>query len=283
SSSHQITIWDVATGKRVREFNFNSAIIRRVGFDPDGKILALATEGSSPSAHYSQLVLLHPELGPEAIPLQSVAVNTCRLALSPDGKRLLVLAGNIALWNLAKRAKVDLSANAERTADGRTFSIPSLDVNIALSPDHRTVANADYQTNAIHLIDLHTQKTIRKLGGAQQYSIYALIFSHDGKSLISMGKRGLFLWDVAGERQPRCLVEKEGSPFAVAVSPDGKTIATVDEDQHVIVLWDTATGRGTRPEGREKGTLTTLSYADGKTLVTIHDQKRRCFWEVVSG
>ncbi|HEY7158925.1 MAG TPA: WD40 repeat domain-containing protein [Gemmataceae bacterium] len=293
SSSRRITIWDVATGKRIREFKLDSVIVRLVGFAPDGKVLALATDSPRALDDYPTLVLLRPELRPKPIYLQSVAINTTRFALSPDGRRLLVLGGTRPFWNLATGAEVDLSANAKKTADGRTFLIPPLEANIALSPDHRTVAHADFQTNAVHLVDLHTKKTIRKLGGtAQQYSIYALIFSHDGKSLISMGKRGLFLWDVAGEKRPRCLVGKEASPFAathppdtlaVAVSPDGKTIATVDEDQHVIVLWNTATGRGARPEGMERGALTTLSYADEKTLVTIRDQKRVCFWDAVSG
>ena len=33
----------------------------------------------------------------------------------------------------------------------------------------------------------------------------------------------------------------------------------------------------------EKGSLTALSYVDDKTLATIYDQKRVCFWDARSG
>jgi WD40 repeat protein len=98
-------------------------------------------------------------------------------------------------------------------------------------------------------------------------SVYLVAFVDGGKQVLSAGEDGFArLWDVATGREVRHF-----GPDArcVALSPDGKTLATCDDD--LVVLRDTAAGREMR---HLKGLKTTLGAPvaalalspDGKTL-----------------
>lgn len=73
------------------------------------------------------------------------------------------------------------------------------------------------------------------------YGITSLIITPDGKTLISGGKQVEF-WDLTTKTRIRTLSGQRVFVNAVALSPDGKTIATGDQEG-IISLWNFDTGK----------------------------------------
>jgi WD40 repeat protein len=162
-----------------------------------------------------------------------------------------------------------------------------LDVNhgflsVAFSPDGKFLA-----TGSMHDIRIWDVATGTKKGSlvGQNGEILSLAFSPDGKSLASGSFYGsVWLWDVvAGKR--RILEEpwwldnySEDSPYYVAFSPDGKTLAAlVDEG---VGLWDVESGKHTSTLSQGLGSVT---FTPDGTLVALRDNGEKLkVWEVAS-
>jgi WD40 repeat protein len=114
-----LTLWDVATGKKLRAMHGHAGDVRFVAFLPDGK-RALSAGGDG-------IVKLH-DLGSGRL-LQSIRANPGGRgvwpALSPDGKLVLTL-GDESILNLWGVDSGDLV---------RTFKEPAAgDISLAISP-----------------------------------------------------------------------------------------------------------------------------------------------------
>jgi hypothetical protein len=162
-----------------------------------------------------------------------------------------------------------------------------LDVNhgflsVAFSPDGKSLA-----TGSMHDIRIWDVAAGTKKGClvGQSGEILSLAFSPDGKSLASGSFYGsVWLWDVpTGKRrileEPWWLDDNsEDSPYYVAFSPDGKTLAAlVDEG---VGLWDVESGKHTATLSQGLGSVTFT--ADGKLVALRDNDERLKVWEVAS-
>jgi WD40 repeat protein len=94
----------------------------------------------------------------------------------------------------------------------------------------------------LKLWDVATGKEITALAGYSD-SLYALIFSPDGKILASANHPDkVQLWDVTARNERATLqAHPYDWPHALAFSPDGKTLAVAGNKG--VKLWDVATGK----------------------------------------
>lgn len=100
----------------------------------------------------------------------------------------------------------------------------------------------------------------------------AMDVSPDG-SLLALGfgvyqseDTGVILWDLDTKKHRRTLVGHR--PFAVAFSPDGKTLASTS-GRHDVVLWDVATGLPLRTMEGHTNTIAGAAFSnDGTKLAT---------------
>ena len=131
--------------------------------------------------------------------------------------------GELTWWDLENR---------EQT---RTLEIPEGYRALALSPDGRSAAIG--LDDGIQLIDLRTG-AVRESRGTLASNPIWLLFSPDGKSIVSTSRDGtVTLWD-AGTLIPReTLRGHSDSVWQPVFSPDGKTLYTASADGTTIV-WD---------------------------------------------
>src|SRR5262249_22182665 len=199
------------------------------------------------------------------------------LRLSPDGRTLGgVLADGITLYDL-------------RTGGTGRFPPPRrLATRPAFSPDGKTVATGEGVANSgvptrIRLWELVTGKEVRSFHD-QSTDIYALVFTPDGKTLISGGRDGVLrFWDpTTGKqfREIRGTDESLGEVWSLAVSPDGRTVATAAAD---VRLWNVATGKQlARLQGHSRPVYGVACSPDGRRVASIGQDGALILWNVAT-
>ncbi|MFC5830098.1 protein kinase domain-containing protein [Nonomuraea insulae] len=201
------------------------------------------------------------------------------LVFSPDG-RLLALPGDgeVRVWNVAERRLAgsyplkDPGHGLAFSADGRalrylsgTGSVVSLDVSglpvpaedghvAAFSGNGRVAAKE--MGNTIELTDTEQRRTLGRIAAAGD-----LAFDASGR-LLAVAGDPVTVWEVAGARQVAA-IEAGGDVPAVALSPDGGTLATARG--RTLETWDVREGRRIKAyEGA--GDLALAFSPDGSTL-----------------
>ena len=198
-----------------------------------------------------------------------------RLAYTLDGRTLIAQTySGVVLWDAAtgkelRRVPVRMSnygVGMDVSADGTTLAI-------ANGPE-------DDETR-IDLWDLRSGKKTRSIalpnGEGQAEVIREVCFSPDGSSIAltahNSGKAMVF--DLVSGQIRASLGGKDNRFYNIAFSPDSKSLATVEEPNHGVRIWDTKTWKLIRtvykPPERAPGDpgdfVSAISFsADGKLL-----------------
>lgn len=216
--------------------------------------------------------------------------DTTIATVSPDGARVVIHDAHqepTELWHI--EAATRIASLAPFLTKG------SLHAHAVLfSPDSSVVAvsyNADLylweaQTGKMlfHLLD--SAKNL-KLPGATQAAhrniIYDLLFSHDGKYLLSGSiDTKVKLWNVSAGKLMRTFSGHEGRIESLALSPNGKILATGSYDEKAK-LWDVETGKLLWTSPSHKRFVWKIVFSpDGKRFITMTEKEIR-MWETASG
>ncbi|MEH1859123.1 MAG: serine/threonine-protein kinase [Nostoc sp.] len=198
-------------------------------------------------------------------------------------------------------ASKDSDVFFKRTLTGHSGSVNS----VVISPDGNTLASGSGD-NTIKLWNLATGKQIRTLP-SERYanrghfnSVYSVAISPDGNTLASgSGDNTIKLWNlVTGEqirtlsfRSPTLPGSTKGTKLggfgyrvnSVAISPDGKTIASDSEDG-TIKLWNLETGKEIHTfKGHFGSVLSVAISPDGKTLASGSEDGTIKLWNLETG
>lgn len=156
---------------------------------------------------------------------------------------------------------------------------------LAFSPNAKLIAAGSYA--AVQLLDAATRNPVRKLGGVAG-KVNALVFSADGASLFAAaGDAGLggvaYQWRVNDGALVRRFEGHRDAVYALALSPDGQTLATGSYDQK-IRLWNVTDGAEKRTLSGHNGAVFGLSFRpDGRVLASASADRTIKLWEVASG
>src|SRR5258708_653473 len=130
------------------------------------------------------------------------------------------------------------------------------------------------------------------------HHVTSVAYAPDGKSLVSTGTDHVArLWGTATGKEIRTFGEQTDRTnafapsrwiYCVAISPDGKALATGDHTPgwalNTIRLWDVETGKETRKiQGHKGGILALVFSANGKTLASGSADKTVRLWQVSTG
>jgi RNA polymerase sigma factor (sigma-70 family) len=261
-------LWDVATGKELRQFGRGNQQPTAVAMSPDG---SLVTEADT------DVRVWKTKTGELAAELKGHTNGVRAAIFSPDGSKLATGAhdATIRVWDVKTWKEI-------RRLDGHDDSVLAL----AWSDDGTLLASAGVD-KIIRLWDPITWTVQRELKGHENY-ICSLAFAKGGKILASATEaEGIIrLWDPATGRLQRLVGEGKElrSVNAVSFSPDGKTLASGNGDA-TIRIWDPVTAeelRRWKPHGRS---VAALAFApDGATLASAGswDSAIR-FWDPATG
>ncbi|MBZ5561900.1 MAG: hypothetical protein LAP13_05710 [Acidobacteriia bacterium] len=221
---HALTVWDAATGRRLRDF-LPGSMVQSVAFSPDGNLLAAGTFGLT---WRNKLKVWDLRTGrPLHFPPHRTQVVGL-VAFSPNGNQLAVSDDNGV-------SVIDVSNRTEHwLVRGQRASF-----EFSFAPDGRLLATT-HPDGSIRLWDISTWKvemTITAPSGAGMP-----VFSPHGKTLAALCADGAVrLWDVGSGKDLRSFVPHQKWVGSLAFLADGKTLASASLDG-TLEKWNIDTG-----------------------------------------
>jgi WD40 repeat protein len=285
SASYDRTIrfWDLQTGKESEHIVNHPGTPMALAVSPDGKLLASGSPMESP------IYLWKVEDGKEVRRWNAHQGGVSSLAFAPDGK-------TIASGGMAKRQssppqeddpKDDYGVALWQTDTGKprqTFAGHTGMVwAIALSADGKLLASAGFdQTKgrSVILWDTESGKELRSLGGRVGLSdTRCLALTKDGNTLAAGDLSEIKLFDTGTGAQQRGLsAGVQDHIQTLALSPDGRTLASAGEKGRIIV-WDVARRTPKTVRGHNEPLNSVAVSPDGKTIVTTSFGEPAFLWD----
>lgn len=241
--------------------------------------------------------------------------------VSPDGKWLVTIGRDygVKIWDAAARREIRVLSkpgkervqSAAFSTDGRTLalgvggaiqllSMPDGDViktlpplwganitALVFNPEGRTLASA-MDGVGIAIWDLATgAPLVTPLSGSEgarfdHLYVNSLAYTPNGRVLVSGGRESVGFWNSAtGRPMGRVLGYHPGVVRSVAVSPDGKLLASGSSDRTVL-LWDVARLQPlSKPIVAHVADVLSVAFSpDGKWLVSSGNDGQIIRWEL---
>jgi len=243
SQSRRLRVWQVETGRLVREINMDA---RRptsdVALSPDGRLVALGDADG--------YVTVWPL--PEGEPIARLSAGRVRinvLQFGPDpvvradldhdeetGRWVLAAgdaSGSVTIWDLHRQ-------NVRCLGRGSNYDVSTL----AFSPDGTTLASSGRAT--VRLWDMASGRLLLEVGKRNMTT--ALAFSPDGRNLAAASENifgspgGIDVWELDDHRGLRSLRGLQGHVERVVLSSDGRWIAAWDHGWQ-LGIWERDSGR----------------------------------------
>ncbi len=237
SLDETIQVWNLSKRALVRSLPGNKEGVNAIAITPDG--LTLVSAGGSAKPNTDKTIRITNLLTGKVIrTLTGHTLGITSLSISPDGETLVSGSYDktIKLWNLKTGQLIN-------TLTGHGAWVRA----VAISPDGKTLASGggavDTNTDtSIRVWDLRSGKQIRSIT-ANTNPVNFIGFTPDGQTIVSGDETAVKSWNVSnGELINTILAPSAEGIKAIAISPDGRTVATTSLDASVR-LWNLASGK----------------------------------------
>jgi WD40 repeat protein len=264
-----IRCWDTATGKETRSLSAGATYTyASVMFSADGSRLTALTDKTLRSWDLETgRELSHWHLGREFQ----------QGALSPDGRTIVgrSTTSKLYLYHVQTHHPLPIGKAA-----------PTL-FRYLISPDSQSVCTLGNAGDVRQLDPATGKESFRFKVPAR---VFNLAFTPDRKMLITLstGSQGerwvqrITRWVLDWGVPLPSFQGEQGEPVSLAVSPDGKTLATGD-DTGVVRLWEVATGKPRGVLKGHQGAVVALAFsADGMRLASGSKDTTALLWDLPS-
>jgi WD40 repeat protein len=271
-----VKLWDAATWQERATLAGHTGYVHALTFTPNG---ALLVSGGGDSSHETIRVWDAQTAQPIRALHWDVGMAVC-LSFTPDGRTLIASSryaggggsiggGRIGLWQVKNWCpSEDLLARLGGLASGAPYQARRGGVYASgLSRDGRVLAVG--LSDGTALVDWKVPVVRATL--PQSVRVWAVAFAPDRAWVATTAFRSVLLWALPRNGGPVRLEGHEKEVRAIAVAPDGRTLASAGLDG-ALVLWDVATrGQLARFDWR-LGALYALAFSpDGMTLAVAGD------------
>ena len=312
-----VRLWDIATGQESGAIRKDgSPNFFRIAFSPDGKELA------STSMDETTVRLWDPSTGRQIATLSGHSESCTNVAYSSDGQRLASASvdGTARLWNARAHAlarplrgytgvvSVAFHPNGRLLAAGchfraiRLVDLTTIQVvhtfetrngtpsRVVFSPDGQLLSSCGLQ-GVFDVWNLAERRQIR--GFKDHQGTVSVVFSHDGKRLLTTSgieengrvvRGNTKFWDAQTGAE---LFIKDGRTLVgscLALSSDGRKLATVRDDQKTVRVVDADTLQEILTLGSHAADISSLAFSlDGKLLASGSQDGLVRIWDATSG
>ncbi|MFJ8536421.1 trypsin-like peptidase domain-containing protein [Streptomyces sp. NPDC093591] len=318
STFGDVRLWN-ATNRNSRSVLHDGSELDSVRFSPDGR--TLATYGDWASVQLWKVLSGKEEHHPLGDPHDFSTTNWYSIAFSPDGRSLATGQSDGALWlwdmnddsaghglndtrgldsllfspdsrTLATSGGTDgfarlwdtASGTLRATLEGDDYEVDSM----AFSPDSKTFATID-NDGVPRLWDVPSGKARRTLrdvnGNALVYDPqHWVAFSPDGETLVSGSTDGFVQVSDVASGSSRTLLKDPLGLNSMALSPDGRTLATAGGTDNTVRLWDAISGKArVTLKGHTDSVNSVVFSPDSTSLATASDDTTAMVWDAASG
>ena len=232
ATGNGIWLYDAQTGQELVQCAGHIGKVLNVAFRPDGKTIASVGIG-----HDQTVRIWDVQTGKN---LRTFRQKAWDIAYSPDGETIVCSSGDRDDHDLYL-----LDADTGKLLRTFTAHTDYHVMNVAFSPDGKTIASMDDHRGNVKLWDVNTGKILRTFTAPPKGIRNLLTFSPDGRMIASYDSHTISLWDVNTGKHLQAITNtltfyKVSSAF----SPDGKMI--VSRKGYDIGLWDVNTGKNVR-------------------------------------
>ena len=295
SNSYKICLWDPNTGEHKAILGEHEGFVTCIEFSPDGSILASGSIDETiqlwdvaTAKHKATLKGHTGGTGGDGV-----------MSFSPDG--LTLVSATDRAWTTKRtddKTKKEIRLWDTETGQQKVTlekPVSSVVKSIAFSPDGDMIVGGgwdiidrphpsweeDYTSpGTIQVWDVATgeRKTTLKV---DTRNVFTVTYSPNGSFLVSgSAENTILLWDATTYELKESLT---GDPYAIAFSPDSKTLAIGDNKK--IKLWDTVSGEYKKTLTDHTDDVCNLIFnpVDGRTFAGIGADSTIRLWDAVTG
>jgi WD40 repeat protein len=208
--SGEIKVWDLQSHQLLQTMQGHKDCIYSIAFSPDGKMIA--------SGSYDRMVKLWDVAsGKELKNLQDHIDAVFAVAFSPDGKHLASASQDrsVKIWDVATGNRLYTLGDALDGLNG-----------IAYSPSGEQISAAGYDKTIYIWAVGDTEGSLKQSLIGDEESILALVWSPDGKTIITASSDGSIRFRDAKTLDPLRVIDHQPDWVqALAISPDGRWLA----------------------------------------------------------